>query len=304
MAQQAIIKRWMLILEKLENASYPKFTELHEHLKNHEVDVRRRTVERDLEALRDRMGLIIHYDQHQKGYYIDHHTSGNPESLFRLMEIARTAELLTGSLESDKEALRFIHFENTGSFKGIQFLSDILLAFRNNHKLYFRHAPFHKSEPLEYVLIPELLKEYQNRWYVYGTVEGNMKKRIFGLDRIEELTVLPDKFNPEQSKTGEDAATMFDRIIGLSFPGEEPEEIILSFTPKQGNYIKTLPMHHSQEIWVDNDEELRIALYVIPNFELTQQILMHGEAVKVIEPEWLKKEVLNRLKKAVQQYNI
>ncbi|MGM0649710.1 MAG: WYL domain-containing protein [Bacteroidota bacterium] len=65
---------------------------------------------------------------------------------------------------------------------------------------------------------------------------------------------------------------------------------MLAYTPTQGKYIKTLPMHNSQKVLIDNDNECRISINVGPNFELNQQILKHGDTVKVLEPQWLAKK--------------
>ena len=41
---------------------------------------------------------------------------------------------------------------------------------------------------------------------------------------------------------------------------------------------------------------------MIPNYELEEQILKHGERVKVIEPQWLREEIKSRLQKAIHYY--
>jgi predicted DNA-binding transcriptional regulator YafY len=78
--------------------------------------------------------------------------------------------------------------------------------------------------------------------------------------------------------------------------------VVLSYEAFQGNYIKTQPIHNSQKILVDNDDELRISIRVIPNYELEEQILKQGERVKVVEPKWLQDSIKERLKKALEQY--
>ena len=42
--------------------------------------------------------------------------------------------------------------------------------------------------------------------------------------------------------------------------GGEPQKIVLSFDPFQGQYIKSLPLHKSQTVLVDNVEEFRIKI--------------------------------------------
>ena len=80
------------------------------------------------------------------------------------------------------------------------------------------------------------------------------------------------------------------------------QEVVLSFTPVQGKYVKTLPWHKSQKILVDNDRECRISLQVIPNLEMTQEILKHGMSDKVLKTDWLVEEIRMQLQDALDQY--
>ena len=82
----------------------------------------------------------------------------------------------------------------------------------------------------------------------------------------------------------------------------ERERVVLSYQAFQGNYIKTQPLHATQKILVDNADELRIEIYVRPNYELEEQILKQGERVTVLEPQWLRNEIKARLKKALEGY--
>jgi predicted DNA-binding transcriptional regulator YafY len=145
---------------------------------------------------------------------------------------------------------------------------------------------------------PYLLKEYQNRWYIVGLIEGD-KFRIFGIDRIENIELLSDifKHNPKLNP-----AKLFENIIGLTYSNDESEEVILSFTPLQGRYIQALPLHRSQQIIKETKEEVLVKLTVIPNFELKQKILMMGGSVKTIKPEWLANEIKTDLANALKQY--
>ncbi|OFY96939.1 MAG: hypothetical protein A2491_14240 [Bacteroidetes bacterium RIFOXYC12_FULL_35_7] len=95
---------------------------------------------------------------------------------------------------------------------------------------------------------------------------------------------------------------MKELLFGVVYSYHEQQKVILSFTSVQGKYIKSLPLHKSQRIIIDNEDELRIELNVIPNYELSQLILMHGETVKVIEPVWLIDEIKETLKASLKQY--
>jgi predicted DNA-binding transcriptional regulator YafY len=56
------------------------------------------------------------------------------------------------------------------------------------------------------------------------------------------------------------------------------------------------------KIVIDSDKELRIELRVKVNYELEEQILKHGQRVRVLEPKSLRKLIKNRLKEALANY--
>jgi predicted DNA-binding transcriptional regulator YafY len=144
-----------------------------------------------------------------------------------------------------------------------------------------------------------LLKEYQNRWYVVGIIGVFNEFRTFGIDRIENLEIKTETFKPDKKMN---PIEMFNKTIGLVYSENTAQTIVLSFTPTQGKYIKTLPLHSSQKTLIDDEKECRISLEVVPNYELTQQILKHGETVKVIEPQWLVDEVNGILERTLGNY--
>ena len=83
---------------------------------------------------------------------------------------------------------------------------------------------------------------------------------------------------------------------------EEPQDIILSFHPEQGKYIKTLPLHHTQQILVDDENEIRIKLKLYTTFDFTMKLLSYGELAKVIQPQSLIEEIREMHTKAAHLY--
>jgi len=299
MSKHGTIRRYTLEIEKVRRGQFPSFQQIKDYLFYHGFEVGDRTIQRDIEQIRFEFGIEITYNRDKNGYFIDYENSLNIESFFRFLEIVNTAELLTENLIESKDSLKHILFDTGGGLKGIENLKPLLKAIKDNRKISFNHFNFHTNKTRKYSLKPYLLKEYQNRWYVVGLI-GNLKEfRTFGIDRIENLEVkaeifkIDGKLNPSE---------MFEKIIGLVYTAHTLQEVILSFTPTQGKYIKTLPLHTSQKILIDNDSELRISITVIPNYELTQLILKHGDTVKVIEPGWLVDEIKENLRRTLEKY--
>jgi predicted DNA-binding transcriptional regulator YafY len=299
MSKHGSIKRYHLIIELIKNNQYPSFDEIKDFLFENAFEISSRTIQRDIEQIRFEFGVEIAYDNYKKGYYINYDKSVDVETFVRFLEIVATAELLTDSLKNSKDTLKYISFDTAGGLIGIENLNPLLKAMKEKRIVSFQHQNYQAGTLKDYVVNPYLLKEYQNRWYLVAFVPQLNQMRTFGVDRIRNIEIKTQKFikdntlNPKQ---------IFENIIGLIFSDEKLQKIILSFTPAQGKYIKSLPMHKSQEILIDNETELRICLYLIPNFELQQQILMYGDSVTVIEPKSLVQEIKETLQSASKKY--
>ncbi|MCD4679675.1 MAG: WYL domain-containing protein [Bacteroidales bacterium] len=299
MSKHGTIRRYTLIIEKIGRKQFPSFQIIKDYLFDNGFEDSIRTIQRDIEHIRFEFGIEIQYDRSRNGYYIDEEKSINIESFLRFLEIVNTAELLTESLKESKDALNFISFESTGDLRGIENLKPLLFAIKNHRKISFLHENFVSEKKRKYSVKPYLLKEYQNRWYLVGLIGGIKEFRTFGIDRMFDLQIKEDTFNPD-SKVN--PLELFVNTIGLVYSSSKVEEVVLSFTPLQGKYVKYLPLHRSQEIIEENENEFRIKLTITPNYEFKQRILMLGDTVKVIEPKWLVDDIKEALQKALKKY--
>ena len=126
-----------------------------------------------------------------------------------------------------------------------------------------------------------------------------LKIKSFGLDRISNVEV----HYTRQLRFDDILEDSFKYSFGVSSTLDEiPQEIILSFTPHQGQYIKSLPLHHSQEIVTDNEKELRIKVKLCPTFDFTQEILSHGQNVTVISPQSFRDEIAKTISEMYKKY--
>ncbi len=299
MSKHGTIRRYTLEIEKISRGQYPSFQEIKDYLFDHGFEISERTIQRDIEQIRYEFGIEIKYNRGRNGYFIDYENSVNSESFFGFLEIANTAELLTESLSESKDALKYISFDQGGGLKGIENLAPLLKAIKEQREISFNHFNFYTGKQKKYTIKPYLLKEYQNRWYVVGLLGEKPEFLTFGIDRIENLEVKVESFTRDKNLN---PVELFENTIGVVHSYNSLQEVILSFTPTQGKYIKSLPLHKSQKILVDNNKELRISISVIPNYELKQLILMHGNTVKVIEPKWLADEIKENLAQTLQKY--
>lgn len=298
MTFRAQINRYLHIFEKIQNG-YPTREEIIDHLRESGFKTSEKTFRRDIDALRNEFGIGVTYSREKEGYFVDEENDSTSDNFIRLMKMVSATDIIVSSLKGGKKMLNYISFDAAGDLQGIDQLQQILRSIEQSTVLEFKHQRFNSDNVKKYRIHPYLLKEYQNRWYVIGELQEKGELRTFGIDRMSESMSTTKKF---KRKKDFDPRELFSRTIGLTYMENEPCPVELSFTPFQGNYIKSLPLHSSQETLIDDDNEFRVRLYIEPNHELKQRILMYGENVKVLEPSWLAEDIRNSLRKTLENY--
>lgn len=299
MSYQATIKRYTIIIEKLQGKSYPSAEYILEHLRDVGLKVSERSLQRDFSAIRYEFGIEIVYDRNRKGYCIKDDSNIDLSSFTKLLEMVNTSDLLMECVRDGKEMLRYLSFDGVGDLKGLEFFRSILYAIKLRQRIAIEHFNFHTGKTSGYTIEPCLLKQYQNRWYLCGKLPDKGDYRTFGLDRINKLKILDEKFKPDKVNKLID---LFAQVVGLNFSEGKREIVKISFQYPQANYIKTLPLHTSQEIESDDGNEMIVSLYVIPNFELVQKILIHVANARVLQPQWLADEIREHLSAMLKKY--
>ncbi|AUC81786.1 YafY family protein [Lacinutrix sp. Bg11-31] len=300
MSVQGKIKRYSLIIEKIKKGKNTSFEAIKDFLFDNGFEHTKRTIQRDFDDLRNEFGVEILYDSVKNNYYIDYDNSPNFENFIRFMELVNTADLLKESFKSKSESLKHIVFDNSEGLQGIQYLELFLSAIKQHREISFTHYNFQKNTTTKRLLKPYLLKEYANRWYIVGEQEGVNEFRNFGIDRVSNVQLTENTFIPNRDV---DINYLYHDVIGMVYSENTKQRVILSFTPEQGQYVKTLPFHHSQQTLLDTDVEFQISLDVIPNRSLVERILMYGKAVKIIEPITLIKKIVDIHRSALSQYD-
>ncbi|GAB1447452.1 WYL domain-containing protein [Bacteroidota bacterium] len=192
-----------------------------------------------------------------------------------------------------------ISFESNIDLKGLHFLTPLFNAITNERVLLIKYKDFKSSEPYEITFHPYYLKQYNNRWFVFGlNAHNHVPSWNLALDRIESLSETAQKY--KQSKT--DWEEYFFDIVGVtrSESGTQ-QEIVLKFSPEVAPYIITKPIHPSQK-HKNDPTGLEVKIKVIPNFELEKLVLAFAEQVKVVSPKDFRERISQRIKSASSLY--
>jgi predicted DNA-binding transcriptional regulator YafY len=207
------------------------------------------------------------------------------------------------NMEVNKDATPIISFDANPFLKGIEHLSTLYQAIKNKTVLNILYQDFTAPEPYVGILHPYHLKQYNNRWFLFGrNEEKNSSTWNLAIDRIMDITESSEKYIPN---TEIDWSEYFDDIIGVTKPVDGvPEIITLHFYGLTGKYVENKPIHGSQKSkWLDNNT-LEVKLFLIINFELERLVLSYADNAKVIEPESLRKNIWLHFSNATKQYSL
>lgn len=323
--------RYRLIDERIRKKPHPRLDDLIEYVGDQMARVvSRRTIQLDLQEMRYNQSLKFNapivYNKRDRVYSYS-------DEAFSISNLPVTADELHGlefaisildqfkhlpAIKEFEEAIRkiadtvklnkesrgendYIQLDKPFMIKGIEFVEPILKAISSRKvlKLYYQK---HGSETTSENLIePYLIRESKNFWYVIGNSITRKEHKVltFALDRIVDLQLTDQTFDDGKI----DKRNFYKNVFGVTVGEGKPENVILSFSPLQGKYIKTVPLHHSQQIQKDSKTELRISLNLIINPELKMQLLSYGPNVKIISPKKLAEEIKQNAKEMFSLYN-
>ena len=208
---------------------------------------------------------------------------------------------LQQGISSQNNQEEIIEFDSNQYLKGIEFLGELYNSILNKKVLLIDYKPYNVEVPYQLELHPSYLKQYNNRWFVFGYYPDKEKfDWNLALDRIVSIKEIRHKYISNSAFNWVD---YFDDIIGVTKPiKSNVETVILRFKSNTAQYIITKPIHGSQKSKWINDDQLEVSIEVILNYELERLILSYADTVEVVKPISLKKTIINRLRKALEIY--
>ncbi|GAB3713046.1 WYL domain-containing protein [Spirosoma flavus] len=289
------------------------------------------SLEKDIQRLREDHDAPIAYDKRRNGYYYT-----DPQfRLLRLMlspddmealdyarevltatqgasvagELANALQKVRQSLDIIREVKtetltrRVVYVEERILGGNRQYVPVLIRAINQNRQISFRYSR-HDSPEVDNklrTLHPILLREVADSWYVIGYDEATGKERTFALDRMRDLELTDDLCEvPPAVLTN--VSELFEHIYGITDSSGPVEEIMLSFTPLFGRYVKAKPIHQTQEVLHDNDTECVVRLRLAPNRDLLMHLRSYGEHLTVLQPESLVQEMKESLATTLSRY--
>lgn len=208
--------------------------------------------------------------------------------------------------ELKKRQRTIIEFDSNQELKNIHLLSQLFLAIRDQKVVTFRYMPF-ASESFDVVLHPHYLKEYNNRWFVFGrsVSKSNINPTaLYSLDRMEDdVRVITDQ---EYTHPEVDYEKYFDEIIGVSKMKSRATRVVFRTNDKRMHgLILTKKIHRTQkhlDEWNDDKQCGRFEITIKLNNELKARFLSFGSGITIEKPKWYANEIEEEIKKMLHSY--
>lgn len=199
--------------------------------------------------------------------------------------------------ESHKIKQRIL-FEQIPS--GQKYLVPIIEAMRDGLSIEITYQNFHGDPAATFEIYPYCVKVFRQRWYVVAYCPSRDKMIINSLDRIKELIPLDASYKIPEDFDGEE---FFEDCFGIFAVDEAPaERVVLKVRKNQDNYIRALPLHHSQREEENAPDYALFSYFIRPTFDFRQELLSHGDAVEVLEPQWFRDEIAEVVAKQHRVY--
>jgi len=186
----------------------------------------------------------------------------------------------------------YVEYEHVDS-TGEEMMADICNCIIKQQPIKITYMPYGKPEK-EWIIHPYLLKEYNNRWFLFGYNETEGKISNAPLDRIRaDYEYVPNAYIPN---TFRDFSTFFNDVVGVTVKDFEPTEITFRASEARYPYIESKQIHRTQKL---KDAAQRIfTINVIPNRELDSLILSYGADLEVLTPDWYRDHIKKKILEA------
>ena len=206
------------------------------------------------------------------------------------------------SLHMSKNPEPIISYDDNAQLRGMQHFAMLHDYIRSHQPITVEYTPYNNPAPMEETIHPYFLKQYNSRWFVLGYNPKYDAISTFALDRIISIQKAAVKFIKNIKYDFEE---YFKNVIGVTvYKDRQPEEVMLEVNKDLYPYVSSKPMHSSQSLvrFTENGNAI-VSLFVIPNFELKQQILSYGNRMKVISPQQLQEDIKENLKENLKNYH-
>lgn len=292
-------------------------------LEHDERSVSLRTLKSDIEMLRDTFqapieeGKYVYTEPYSFLNILNLNDLAILEELKAILSKVSTLNRIDSFLKNDFLKLtiqinqlngtdnKVVYFETNDSYLGQKYLLDLFDFILKKQPIVFYYQKF-EEEPKEMIVHPYILKEYNERWYLYGWNHSSKQIEQFGLERILGSIKVKSHLSFRENTTF-DPNDYFSAMVGITrFPDNVIQKIKIRVYGKSINYVRTKPLHNSQTPVYENsnsEKYVEFEYFLINNYEFRSKILALGANVEVLEPATIRDELKLEIQNMAVRYS-
>jgi len=302
---RAMLERIFFIDHQIRAGRYPSTARMSEIF-----EVTRRTIQRDIEFMRERLSAPIAYDRHRRGYYYREENWMLPAifmsegdliallagmslsaggALYERIEpvLARLARVFPRRIPVDLELLRTtVVLRSLAPRRPARFLPVILDAIRQQRRLRITYRSPTTGKTARTVE-PYRLVSIRGEPYLIAFCHLRGQIRTFVPSRIVKARILEDE--PYEIPPDFSVEDYFEPAF--RFIHGKPARIVLHFAPEVARVVRERRWHPTQRLREERDGSVVLEMRVPPTEELASWVLSWRGACVVVEPREFRRVV-------------
>lgn len=314
--------RLLQIDEEIRNGRFPNSTSLAK-----KIEVSSRTIQRDIEYMKDMYNAPIEYDYQKNGYYYTEssfYIKSVTLSEGELFSVALFDQLLeqyrNTPLENDLRSVfkkiemslpNNITFDSSFLQSQTTFIPDqigminpqnfetVFSALKNRHVLRFKYRPLQKTTWMEREINPLHAVCQKGNWYILGFCHDKQDIRVFNFSRMKDVVEtketfdFPSNFAPEK---------YFDKEIGIWLSATQKYTVELLISAEIGTFALERSWNKNQKIEQRDDGSVWVSFETTQLPEVKRWVLGQGKTVKVLNPPELIEQVREEVTAVLRMY--
>lgn len=302
MKSYALFQQYIWLVNTIHRYRKLTLDEINRHWTETEMSeglpIARSTFNRHRDAILDMFGIIIECDRKDGfRYYILNAEVLEEDTIQNWMLSTLSVNSMLSESRGVHERILLERIPSEG-----ENLQKLIEAMKRSLRIEVCYRKYGSAETKSTMIIePYFVKLFNKRWYAlvrFADPDGLLF--LLALDRIVSLTLTEQRFNYDKDF---DPAGWFRNCYGIVRDSDVPvEKVVIRAFGKEANYLRDLPLHHSQKEVDKADGYSDFELTLSPTADFWTPLVARGATIKVLQPQWLAEEIKNLHLQAARLY--
>lgn len=212
---------------------------------------------------------------------------------------------IEASYNFDEDELNdpIVYIEEGLNISAQNLIESLKKYIQNKESISIVYKPFDK-ESYSRTISPYFLKEYNNRWFLFGYQHGKNESDYSGMTNVplDRITSIKTSFKEYETNKEYDFKSYFDNVIGVTVSGDDKVNIVFKVYGSRRHYITTKKVHKSQTTLEMNDQYGLFSISVIPNRELYSHFLGFSGDLEVVKPKIIRENMKDHVEHMMSRY--